>query len=172
MDIADLKLFSDSLKMPQELQLVELDTRARDFLKLEVADSQRGLVATMAQSYADALFPPDDGWGTARPWMRGVLVDGEPAGFIMCSDPAGEYREAWLWRLLVDKNHQRKGVGTFAAQEAIERYRTLGVTRILTGWVPAPGNAGDFYRKLGFIETGDVVEGEVIAALEVTIPSS
>jgi len=73
--------------MPNQMQLIEIGTRAREFLALEIADHQRGLVATMAESFTDALFPPEDGWDGSETWIRGVTRNGVAAGFIMCSDP-------------------------------------------------------------------------------------
>ena len=37
--------------MPNQLQLIEIGTRAREFLALEVADHQRGLVATNGREF-------------------------------------------------------------------------------------------------------------------------
>ena len=152
--------------MSNHLQLIELGTRAREFLALDVAEDQRGLVATMAESYADALFPPDYGWGQVKPWLRGITRDGMPAGFVMCADPTPTQVEAWIWRLLVDRNHQGVGVGTFALQQVFKRYRELGIARILVSWAPSANNPSGFYHKLGFKETGDFVDGEVIAAID------
>ena len=147
------------------LELIELNSRAREFLSLEVAENQQGLVATMAQSYADALFPPEEDGEVVMPWLRGVIRKGEPAGFIMCAEPTQTKNEAWIWRLLVDKNHQGYGVGSFAVRSAIERYRNLGVKRLLVGWVPKDSSPASFYKKLGFIETGEMLDGEVVAGL-------
>jgi hypothetical protein len=72
--------------MTADLELIELTGRAREFLLLEVAEDQRQNVASMAQSYADALFPPEDGYENSTTWIRGVTRGGIPAGFIMCSD--------------------------------------------------------------------------------------
>ena len=147
------------------LELIELNSRAREFLSLEVAENQQGLVATMAQSYADALFPPEEDGEIVVPWLRGVTRNGEPAGFIMCAEPTKTQNEAWIWRLLVDKNHQGFGVGSLAVRSAIERYSNLGVKRLLVGWVPKDSSPANFYKKLGFIETGEMLDGEVVAAL-------
>jgi GNAT superfamily N-acetyltransferase len=105
---------------PQTLELIELDKRAREFLALEVKDSQAGLVSTVAESYADALFPPDYDNGPPIPWIRGILRNSVPAGFVMCADPTKQQKDAWLWRLLVDKSHQGYGVGRFAVEAALE----------------------------------------------------
>lgn len=152
--------------MQSDLQLVEIGIRAREFLALEVAESQKGLVATMAESYSDALFPPEDGWENSETWIRGVTRGGVPAGFIMCSDPPDSQKDPWIWRLLVDRNHQGFGVGTFAMKSALDRYRALGFKRAVTSWSQAEGNASEFYQKLGFKETGEFLDDEVVAAID------
>ncbi len=148
-----------------ELELIELNERAREFLLLEVHESQKNLVASVAQSFADALFPPEDPNGPPLVWIRGVLRNSQPAGFVMCADQTEQQKDPWLWRLLVDKSHQGTGVGSFALTAVIERYRELGMQRVLTAWHPGEGNAGAFYRKFGFIETGEKIDEEIVAEL-------
>jgi diamine N-acetyltransferase len=149
-----------------KLELISLETRAREFLDLDVREDQRGLVATVAQSYSDALFPPEDPNGPPLVWIRGVLRNSQPAAFIMCADQTEQQKDPWLWRLLVDKSHQGFGVGTFALNAVIERYRGLGMQRVLTAWHPGEGNAGDFYKKFGFVETGEKIDEETVAELK------
>jgi diamine N-acetyltransferase len=152
--------------MTSDLELVELTGRAREFLLLEVAENQRNNVATMAESYADALFPPQDGYENSTTWIRGVTRGGVPAGFIMCSDSPDGEKYPWIWRLLVDREHQGRGVGTFAVEHAISRYRSLGCKQVITAWFPGPADASGFYKKLGFLETGEILDGEIVAALK------
>ena len=149
-----------------KLELITLETRAREFLNLDVREDQRGLVASVAQSYSDALFPPEDPNGPPLVWIRGVLRNSQPAAFIMCADQTEQQKDPWLWRLLVDKSHQGFGVGTFALNAVIERYRELGMQRVLTAWHPGEGNAGDFYKKFGFVETGEKIDEETVAELK------
>ena len=86
-----------------KLELIELTYRARDFLLLDVHENQKNLVASVAQSYADALFPPVDyKYGPPVPWIRGVLLNSEPVAFVMCADPTEHQKDPWLWRLFVD----------------------------------------------------------------------
>jgi diamine N-acetyltransferase len=147
-------------------ELIELDVRAREFLLLGVHENQKNLVASVAQSFSDALFPPEDLNGPPLVWIRGVLRNSQPAAFIMCADQTEQQRDPWLWRLLVDKSHQGFGVGTFALTAVIERYRELRMKRVLTAWHPGEGNAGDFYKKFGFTETGEKLGEEIVAELK------
>jgi diamine N-acetyltransferase len=146
-----------------ELELIELNERAREFLLLEVKETQQNLVASVAQSYADALFPPDYENGAPLPWMRGVLRQSKPAAFVMCADPTEQQKDPWLWRLLVDKSHQGCGIGRFTVESVLTRYREMGCARVLVCWAPVEGNAGDFYKKIGFIETGEKMGDEIVA---------
>lgn len=148
------------------LELIELTTRAREFLLLDVHEHQKHFVASVAQSYSDALFPPEDLNGPPLVWIRGVLRNSQPAGFVMCADQTEMQKDPWLWRLLVDKSHQGFGVGTFALNSVIKRYREQGMQRVLTAWHPGEGNAGDFYKKFGFIETGEKLDEEIVAELK------
>jgi diamine N-acetyltransferase len=63
----------------------------------------------------------------------------------------------------VDKSHQGYGVGRFAVQAALERYREMGCPKVLVCWAPKDGNASPFYKKLGFVETGEILDGEIVA---------
>jgi diamine N-acetyltransferase len=147
----------------EEFQLIELNERAREFLLLEVKESQQKLVASVAQSFSDALFPPDYENGAPLPWIRGVLRKSKPAAFVMCADPTEQQKDPWIWRLLVDKSHQGRGVGKFAVESVLARYREMGCSRVLVCWAPVDGNAGDFYKKIGFIETGEKMGEEIVA---------
>ena len=147
-----------------KLELIELTYRARDFLLLDVHENQKNLVASVAQSYADALFPPVDyKYGPPVPWIRGVLLNSEPVAFVMCADPTEQQKDPWLWRLLVDKSHQGCGIGRFTVESVLTRYREMGCARVLVCWAPVEGNAGDFYKKIGFIETGEKMGDEIVA---------
>ena len=144
-------------------ELIELNERAREFLLLEVKESQQNLVASVAQSFSDALFPPDYENGAPLPWIRGVLRQSKPVAFVMCADPTEQQKDPWLWRLLVDKSHQGYGIGRFAVESVLTRYQEMGCARVLVCWAPVEGNAGDFYKKIGFIETGEKMGDEIVA---------
>jgi diamine N-acetyltransferase len=148
------------------LELIELNDRAREFLLLDVREHQRHLVASVAQSFSDALFPPADyEWTSPCMDSRGTTKL-RACCIVMCADQTEQQKDPWLWRLLVDKSHQGFGVGTFALNAVIERYRELGMQRVLTAWHPGDGNAGDFYKKFGFIPTGEIIDDEIVAELK------
>lgn len=138
---------------------------AEAIFKLSVADSQKHLVASNERSIAQAHFEE-------AAWFRAIYADEEPVGFVMLHDETlrAEPREAGylvVWRMMVDERFQGMGFGWEAMQLIIAYARTRpGVERLQTSWAQEEGNAGDFYRKLGFVPTRVDDDGEMWAALD------
>jgi len=127
-------------------------------LKLSVSPEQSKFVATNAQSIAEAHFEP-----TA--WFRAIYAGEVPVGFVMLATlPAeGLY---YVWRFMIDQRHQRHGYGRRAMETVIEHVRRQpNATRLTLSFVPDPNGPEGFYAKLGFVRTGEVDDGEVVAAL-------
>jgi diamine N-acetyltransferase len=148
------------------VELIELHGRAREFGALRIRPEQLGSVATVFESYADALFPPRDGQGQPLvPWLRGVLVDGRPGGFVMTTEPTPTQPDPWVWRLLVDRDLQGRGVGRAVMEQVIARYRAMGATDLYVSFVPGEYSPAGFYLGLGFEMTGEEEDGELVARL-------
>jgi diamine N-acetyltransferase len=140
-----------------ELREVTGET-VRAICRLEVAADQVAFVAPNAVSFAEAYFEP-------KAWFRAIYADDEPVGFAMLSlDP--EKPEYYLWRLMIAAGAQGRGYGRAAVHLLVDHVRTLpGATELLVSWVPADGGPEPFYRGLGFIPTGEIHDGEVVARL-------
>lgn len=146
--------------MPQEsVRLVEItkDT-VRAIIALTVAEHQSGFVAPNAVSIAQAHFEP-------KAWFRAAYAGTEPVGFVMTyEDPKGP--EYFLWRLMIDHRYQGRGYGRRVLEMVIDRTRGLPNAEVLTtSYVPGEGSPGDFYHRMGFVDTGEVDEGELVTAL-------
>ena len=75
----------------------------------------------------------------------------------------------FLWKLLVDERHQRRGYGREVMKLVAQTVRENGATELLTSCVQAADGPEAFYRRLGFRSTGEFDEnGEVILALQLT----
>ena len=147
---------------PDSVELVEITPEtARVHSRLAVHHSQQNLVAPVLQSYSDALFPEWYEGGIVAPWMRGIAADGEPVGFVMTAEVTEVHPEPYLWRLLVDKRHQGRGIGSVVIARLVERWKAQGHSSMIVGWVDAPGGPEAFYRGLGFEPTGKREHGEV-----------
>jgi diamine N-acetyltransferase len=99
-----------------------------------------------------------------------VTADGELAGFVMLAEPISTEPYWFLWRLLIDRRHQRRGIGRRVLALLGERIRAEGGTALFTSWVPGPGSPEGFYRQLGFEPTGVVEDGEIEARLSLVRP--
>jgi diamine N-acetyltransferase len=125
---------------------------------LDVSPEQRSYVAANAVSIAQAHFEP-------RAWLRAIYADETPIGFVMLhEDP--EKEEYFLWRLMVDAAHQGQGYGRRALDLVADHARAQpGARELLSSYIPGPNGPADFYRRYGFIETGDIEDGEVVIRL-------
>jgi len=125
-------------------------------LGLSVAPEQRSVYPrSNGYSIAEGHYPADDD----PVWMRAIYANETPVGFLMTSE-APERGEYFLWRLMVDAEHQGKGYGSRAVNLLIERIKASGnAKRFLTSHLKGAGDAGGFYQKLGFVYTGEVIGG-------------
>lgn len=144
------------------VELVPLTTATyRQYVTLETHYSQRRFVDSVLDSYGDALFPEVVDGAPLTPRLWGVDAFGEPVGFVMCSAVTPDHPEPYLWRLLVDRRHQGRGVGTATLAALVTLLRAEGVTSLRTSWVEGAGSPRAFYERLGFVPTGRLIDAEV-----------
>ncbi len=156
---------------PDQLRLLPLTLENnRDYYVLRTHHSQQRFVSPMSGSFADALFPEVIDGAPVVPRLYGVEADGLPAAFVMIAEVTQAHPEPYLWRLLVDRRHQRRGVGRGALDLLCHQLRDEGCSTLLTSWVPGPGTPAPFYRGYGFLETGEIVDGETAARLQLRGP--
>jgi RimJ/RimL family protein N-acetyltransferase len=155
---------------PDDVALVPVDaSNTRAVWRLATHRTQERFVATTAVSFVDALFPESVDGVPLVPWLRMVTADGEPAGFVMLAQVTSTVPDPYLWRLLVDRRHQRRGIGARVIGLLAGDLRAQGHRRLVTSWVEGPGGPAPFYRGLGFVPTGEIDDGETVAALELPV---
>lgn len=132
----------------------------RECIKLDVAEHQRGFVASNMYSLAEAKAD-----GVSNPLA--IYADGQMVGFTMyCFEP--ENNLGYIDRLMVGADYQGRGYGRAAMLEVIQRLQnTPGCQRIRTSFEPTNAIAASLYKSLGFQETGEIDEGEVVVVLDV-----
>ncbi|MEN9644409.1 MAG: hypothetical protein RL238_1078 [Actinomycetota bacterium] len=151
---------------PTDVQLVEITSDdAYLWGRLATHYSQRRLVSPMDKSFRDALFPEVINGAPVVPWLRGVLADGERVAFVMVAAAAPQHPEPYLWRLLVDRMHQRRGIGSTVLQLLRQQFEADGLRSLLVSYHPGPGSPAPFYEHHGFVPTGEVVDDEIEARL-------
>lgn len=148
----------------KSVKLIEItpDT-VRAVGRLEVAHSQKQFVSSVLDSYADALFPGVHNGAPVVPWLRAIEADGELAGFMMVAERTEHHLVPYLWRFLIDRRFQGRGVGTRAICLLAERLLEQGETHLELSFHDARGGPEPFYARLGFDRTGRVDDGEIVA---------
>ncbi len=126
----------------------------RAVLGLSVTDQQSEVYPrSNAWSIAEGHYPSDDD----LVWMRAIYAGDTSVGFMMTSE-APEQGKYFLWRLMIDADHQGLGYGFEALAQLIARIvDTPNAEELITSHLKGPGDAGPFYRKVGFEYTGEVI---------------
>jgi diamine N-acetyltransferase len=132
-----------------------------EVLRLRVSKEQEQFVADNARSLAEAAYNP-------FAWPRAIYADETPVGFVMLYDNP-HTAEYFLWRLLIDGRYQRLGLGRAAVEQVIDYVAGRpNAVRLGVSYVPAEGSPQPFYSSLGFVETGEVDDGERVMQLDVS----
>jgi diamine N-acetyltransferase len=74
--------------------------------------------------------------------------------------------EPYLWRLLVDRRHQRRGIGDRALALLVDQLRADGHRSLLVDWNLGPGTPEPFYLARGFVKVRQLAVDEVEGRLE------
>ena len=135
----------------------------RTICKLDAGDGATQ-VAPNAVSIAEASFYNEA-------WFRAIYNDETPVGFVMLYDPTlveePEEPHFFLWRLMIDQKHQRRGLGRTAVKLLIDHVRARpGAEKLLVSHMSTVDELGRFYDSLGFAYTGAEDDGEKVMALE------
>ena len=135
----------------------------RSVCKLDAGDDGMQ-VAPNAVSIAEASFYDEA-------WFRAIYDENELVGFVMLYDPTlsekPEDPDFFLWRLMIDKTHQRKGLGHAAVNRLIDHVRTRpGAKKLMVSHRSQADALGRFYGSFGFVYTGKEEDGEKVMALE------
>lgn len=144
-------------------------------LKLSVSQEQESFVAPNDVSIIEA-YTAITGNGYAFPF--GIYEDDIPVGFLMVGFDADDYWEDApsiakenynLWRLMIDKNYQKKGYGKEAVRLVLEFIKTFPCGKADFCWLsyePENEVAKRLYHSFGFAETGEMDGDEIIAVLK------
>ncbi len=135
-------------------------TTWRGVAALTVAPGQEPFVA--APLHYLALCAYEEVWNPLA-----ATVDGEVVGFLMWGlDDDGS---VWLGGILVEAARQGQGIGRAMVVGALDRLAPqVGSAGYALSYQPANTRAAGLYRSLGFVETGEVDDDEVVARLRTT----
>jgi diamine N-acetyltransferase len=135
----------------------------RSVCRLDAGDGATQ-VAPNAVSIAEASFYDEA-------WFRAIYDDDALAGFVMLYDPTlaqnPDEPDFFLWRLMIDTAHQRKGLGHAAVNLLIDHVRTRpGAKKLLVSHMSQADALARFYGSFGFVYTGEEEDGEKVMVLE------
>jgi len=126
---------------------------------LGVRGDQEGLVASNLYSIAEWKFWPDA-------VAMGIFADKTMVGFILWGEIEGVW---WICRLMVDGPYQGQGYARSAIREAVREIReTAGSDsepEIRVCLLPRNERARKVYESVGFIDTGELDDGELVFRL-------
>ena len=143
----------------------------RQLTKPKVNENQTHFVASNVYSIAESQFGQDepDGKGHWDMYPFGIYDGDTPVGFLMYG-----YNflypdfQAFIIRLMVDENHQAKGYGYFGMKTMLEIFRAdPRIHAVGISYEPDNEVARKLYERIGFVETGEIYEGEVVAVYKI-----
>jgi diamine N-acetyltransferase len=117
--------------------------------QLELSKAQGEYMEFNAVSIAQTKFEP-----TLKPYA--IYYDEEIVGFLMFNSVKEELDGYWIYRIMVDKAYQGKGIGKEATRQMIDEIAKLpDADKIIVGYHPDNKGAHNLYASLGFVDHGD-----------------
>lgn len=117
--------------------------------KLELSEEQKNYIEPNAISIAQSKFE-----ATLKPYA--IYFEEKIVGFLMYNSVREELDGYWVYRIMVDKDFQGKGIGKVATKLMIlEMAKLLDAKRIIVGYNPENKAAHHLYSSLGFVDNGD-----------------
>ena len=130
----------------------------RAVIRIGPREDQRRFVASVA--YYLNLCHYGEVWQPAA-----FYEDGEPIGFAMWGYDA-EDDSFWIGGLVIDAEHQGKGLGRTAMKVLLDHLgRQPGYREAALSYEPENTVARRLYASLGFVETGERADDELVARL-------
>ncbi|MBS4191945.1 GNAT family N-acetyltransferase [Bacillus sp. FJAT-49705] len=144
------------------VQLVELNKdNWYDCCTLEVSENQVNHIEPNAVSIAQSKFEP-----SLKPYA--IQFEDKIVGFLMFNTTLEELDGYWIYRIMVDKNYQQKGIGKKATKLMIAEMSKLpNCKKIVVGYHPENIGAHQLYASLGFIDNGDRFGKEMAVVLNI-----
>lgn len=138
----------------------------RALIKLKVREDQTSFVASNLYSIAEAQFGfEEEGHWDFYPF--GAYAGDEPVGFVMyCFNYNHSRFQAFIMRLMVDEKFQGKGYGREIMKQVLDVFRANDkIKNVGISYEPSNEGARKLYASLGFVEPGEIMDGETLALL-------
>ena len=127
----------------------------KEAIALEVNDNQKSYIASNIHSIAESSF-------YESAYNYGIYDNDQMVGFILIYKPPEEPEIGHIVRFMIDKNHQRKGLGKKGIIEIIDTLVSDQRKKFVTlSVIPENEGARAFYTDVGFVNTKEIIEGEL-----------
>ena len=139
----------------------------QSLIKLKVRDGQQDFVSSNVSSIAESHFGfEEEGHWDLFPY--GLYLNDEPVGFAMTGLNVNHSRfQGLILRLMVDERFQGRGYGRQAMKVMTEMFlANEHVKAVCISYAPENDTARNLYASFGFVETGEMLESEVMAVLQ------
>jgi diamine N-acetyltransferase len=124
---------------------------------LDLLDEQEAYVACNMWSLVESMF-------NEKYETRAIYSDEEPVGFFMWVEES--LTKISIWRFMIDRKHQKKGIGRVALELALNEIRQLvKLKEIEICYNPENPVAKGFYSSFGFVEVGMDEDNEDMLAI-------
>lgn len=132
------------------VRIVELNSENwYECCELEVSKEQIDYIEPNAISIAQSKFEP-----SLKTYA--IYFESKVVGFLMFNSVKEELDGYWVYRIMVDKAFQGKGIGKVATKLMIlEMAKLPNAEKIIVGYHPDNKGAHNLYSSLGFIDNGD-----------------
>ena len=147
-----------------------------EIIKLKPLDSQLDFVAPNSESIMEAYIAVTSENSYAYPFgiyddetLVGFLMIGYNEGAIEVDAPKSLNDNYTIWRFMIDKNYQKRGYGKESLMLALEFIKTWPKGKadyVVLSYEPENEVARKLYASLGFKETGEMDDDEIIAVLK------
>jgi len=152
-------------------EVVSTEDRA-SVMGLRLGPGQERYLDSMADIFAEA---DAEQRAVPRQWAVHDTEAGSLIGFMMISDNIPQPMDEdlvgpyYLWKLLIDERFQGRGYGA-ATLDALVGYLGTrpGADVLYTSCADGPGSPRGFYLRYGFTDTGRIMWGENLLALNLT----
>ncbi|MGD6968288.1 GNAT family N-acetyltransferase [Rossellomorea vietnamensis] len=120
-----------------------------DCCQLQLTEEQSAYMESNAISIAQTKFEP-----SLKAYA--IFYDEIAAGFLMFNSVKEELEGHWIYRIMVDKAYQGKGIGKKATELMLDEMAKLpDADKIVVGYHPDNEGAHNLYKSLGFVDNGD-----------------
>ena len=142
--------------MTRQIELREVTPdNWRAVAEVELADAQRAFAGPVTRYLCLCHYG-----GVWHPLA--VCSGDETVGFAMWAIDPGD-RSGWIGGLVIDRRRQRQGFGRATVQALAARLTADGCDSVALSYSPGNAVARALYLSLGFEETGEMEDDEVVA---------